>query len=149
MTDQDWPAYMGKAFLDGFHGVPVQAELPENRVRRLRVYIAGPMTVGDQLANIQLGQRVAKRLVLAGLAPFVPHMDAYIFFLPVADGAGYEDLLAWDFAFIEVCDAVLRLPGESPGADREEAFAQKKGIPVFHEEDTLLRWASEKRSVTC
>jgi hypothetical protein len=39
------------------------------------------------------------------------------------------------------CDAVLRLRGKSPGADREEAAARAAGIPVFHKFTALAEWA--------
>ena len=30
------------------------------------------------------------------------------------------------------CDAVLRLPGESTGADQDVAIARQRGLPVYH-----------------
>lgn len=30
------------------------------------------------------------------------------------------------------CDAVLRLPGESTGADQDVAIARRRGLPVYH-----------------
>jgi len=32
---------------------------------------------------------------------------------------------------LERCDAVLRLPGESRGADQDVAIARERGIPVY------------------
>jgi hypothetical protein len=32
---------------------------------------------------------------------------------------------------LEHCDAVLRLPGESTGADQDVAIARERGLPVF------------------
>jgi hypothetical protein len=43
-----------------------------------------------------------------------------------------EHWLAWDFQWLSVCDALVRLPGESKGADREVAFCAERGVPVFH-----------------
>jgi hypothetical protein len=37
-----------------------------------------------------------------------------------------------DFEWLKCCDAVLRLPGESTGADREVALAKELGIPVYY-----------------
>ena len=34
---------------------------------------------------------------------------------------------------LEHCDAVLRLPGESTGADQDVAIARRRGIPVYHQ----------------
>jgi hypothetical protein len=42
----------------------------------------------------------------------------------------YSFWCIYDLAWLEVCDVLLRLPGESPGADREVAFADEHGIPV-------------------
>jgi hypothetical protein len=33
---------------------------------------------------------------------------------------------------LEHCDAVLRLPGDSTGADQDVAIAQERGLPVYH-----------------
>jgi hypothetical protein len=44
------------------------------------------------------------------------------------------------------CDALLRLPGESQGADAEVELAKKHGIPVFYsiEELTAAEIASRR-----
>ena len=34
---------------------------------------------------------------------------------------------------LQHCDAVLRLPGESRGADQDVAIAQERGLPIFHQ----------------
>ena len=34
---------------------------------------------------------------------------------------------------LEHCDAVLRLPGESTGADQDVAIARGRGLPVYHQ----------------
>lgn len=33
---------------------------------------------------------------------------------------------------LQHCDAVLRLPGESAGADNDVAIALERGLPVYH-----------------
>jgi hypothetical protein len=35
------------------------------------------------------------------------------------------------------CDAVLRLPGESTGADRDVAIAAERGIPVYYDVEEI------------
>jgi hypothetical protein len=50
-----------------------------------------------------------------------------------------------DKEWVLVCDAVLRLSGESKGADIECTLARKHGIPVFAEDDgygfgDLVKW---------
>lgn len=38
---------------------------------------------------------------------------------------------------LEHCDAVLRLPGASTGADQDVAIARRRGIPVYHRLDEV------------
>jgi hypothetical protein len=38
---------------------------------------------------------------------------------------------------LERCDAVLRLAGESRGADKDVAIAQERGIPVYYNLDEI------------
>ena len=40
-------------------------------------------------------------------------------------------------ALLEKCDAVLRIPGESKGADQDIALALQKGIPVYYSIDDI------------
>lgn len=102
---------------------------------RPRVYVAGPISKGDTEANVQRGIEVGLQLLEAGYAPFIPHLSARAY--PSGDTshlvgtALYEKWLEVDLAFIAVCDAVLRLPGESAGADREVEHAYAHNIPVF------------------
>lgn len=112
--------------------------------KRLRVYVAGPMTIGEPLDNIYEGAKVGKRMVRDGLAPYIPHLDAYMMWW---DEASYELLLDWDFAWIEKADALYRIEGASPGADREVEFARELGIPVFVSYDALLRFAHDNDRV--
>jgi hypothetical protein len=43
-------------------------------------------------------------------------------------GVWTEQGLIW----LEMCQALIRLPGESPGADHEVEEAEALGIPVFY-----------------
>lgn len=40
------------------------------------------------------------------------------------------------------CDALYRMEGDSPGADREVEFANMHNIPVFFDIDDLNEWLS-------
>lgn len=66
--------------------------------------------------------------------------------LPVLRGAGVDDLsdpLAGEVMYpaaqrlLERCDAVLRLAGESRGADQDVAIARERGIPVYYTLDEI------------
>lgn len=106
-----------------------------------RVYVAGPYTNGDKLENTMKAMNAAQLLMDAGCYPYVPHMSH---FLEAEKSRDYEFWLAMDFAFLEVCDALVRLSGHSPGADREVQFANERHIPVFEGVDVFL-WAMSCR----
>lgn len=93
-----------------------------------RVYIAGPYTKGDVALNVRNAFEAANQLADLGFAPFVPHATHFWHMLFPRP---YESWLEIDREFIPCCAAVLRLSGESGGADKEVALAQRLNIPVF------------------
>ncbi len=103
----------------------------ESRVKmKKRIYIAGPMSKGDRIDNLANAMKAFRTLLDAGFAPFCPHMS---FFLePFVDGANFETWLSIDLPWVSVADAMLRLPGESKGADMEVMCALENNIPVFY-----------------
>jgi len=112
--------------------------------RRLRVYVAGPIS-SNVFEGVHRGSAAGRKLFLDGLAPFVPHFDAY-WWLPEGNWRAY---LEYDLEYVSICDAVYRLSGESRGADLETRIAVEHGIPVFYESDPLgytllLRYAESK-----
>ena len=74
-------------------------------------------------------------LIKQGFAPFLPLLTHFQHMVHPED---YETWMKLDFIWVESCDALLRLPGESPGADREVKHAITLGIPVFYSMDELL-----------
>jgi len=110
-----------------------------------RVYVAGPISKGDIWANVRRGVEVGLQLLDFGFAVFIPQLSMYAEPDALAGSKRYEEWLDNDFSWIEVSDCVLRIPGESAGADREVAHAEKLGIPVFYSlEDliSLMCWAA-------
>ena len=95
-----------------------------------RVYIAGPYTKGDVAVNVRNAYEAASRLADIGFAPFVPHATHFWHLLSPRP---YEFWLELDSQFLPICAAVLRLPGESTGADKEVELARILGIPIFTE----------------
>lgn len=96
---------------------------------RMKVYVAGPMRIGDMARNIRNGIDAAQNLLELGFAPYLPHLTHFW------DLVWPNDFKAWlklDFRFLSACDLLLRLPGESEGADREVDYAKQLGIPVCH-----------------
>lgn len=97
------------------------------------------MTKGPFEKNLRQAIDAAHILLEYNIAPFVPHLNYVIETVYPKD---YELWMLMDFAFIERCDALLRLPGESKGADREVIFAQNRGVPVFTSMSDLIEWAN-------
>ncbi len=100
------------------------------------VYVAGPITQGDTLLNIRNGIKAGTALVRCGYVPYIPFND-FIQYMLDPEVLDYETILKQDLAWIERCDALLRLPGESPGADREVAHAIKHGLLVTTDIDYI------------
>lgn len=113
-------------------------------MRRARVYVAGPMLgSGNPYVNIYKACEVGMRLLDAGLAPHIPHLNAQL-----EMSFGERPVSVWldlDKAFLLACDALLRLEGKSPGADKEVAWAHEAHIPVFYSLDTLFAWQATWR----
>lgn len=101
-----------------------------------RVYVAGPYTKGDVAQNVKLAIAAGDRLIGLGFAPFIPHLSHFQHMLY---GRPYETWLALDFEWLRACDAVLRLAGDSAGADREVALAIELKIPVFNYVHELVK----------
>jgi hypothetical protein len=93
----------------------------------LKVYVAGPLS-GNVAANVRAALLAAGRVLDLGCAPFVPHAT---WLWDLVAPRPYEDWIAYDLVWVAACDCLLRLPGHSPGGDREVAFALAHGIPVF------------------
>ena len=94
----------------------------------LIVYVAGPYT-GDEDANVKRAVDAANELFDAGCVPFVPHLSHHWEERSAAKRP-WEAWLTWCLTWVGFCDVVLRLPGESKGAEIEESHARLLGIPV-------------------
>ena len=96
----------------------------------IKVYLAGPYTKGDPAVNVKNMLDVANILIEKGYAPFVP---LYSHFQHMIHPQPYEVWCKLDLEWVKACDCVLRLPGESKGADNEVEFAKMiLNIPVYH-----------------
>lgn len=100
------------------------------------IYVAGPISKGDTLLNIRNGMLAGIELIKRGYTPFIPHNDMIQYMLD-PDTLDYETILKQDLAWVKKCDAILRLPGDSPGADREVQYALSQGLLVTHSMDYL------------
>lgn len=103
---------------------------------KIKVYIASAYSIGDQAVNVKTQIDMADQLMTLGFAPFVPLLSH---FQHMIHPRPYQDWVDIDLEWVRACDCVLRLPGESKGADGEVALAKEIGIPVFYELLDLLR----------
>jgi hypothetical protein len=105
------------------------------------VYVAGPIGLNDagRAQRVADALRVGEALRRAGLYPFVPHLLDEPW--RAISEHTYECWMRYDDAFLRASKAVYRMPGESPGADREVAVAEVLSIPVFYNLAALLEWS--------
>lgn len=111
-------------------------------MKRLRVYIAGPYTKGDKLDNVRRAIDAATIVLALGHFPYIPHLTHY---WDERHPHDYETWMELDFAYLDVCDVLIRLSGESPGADREVEQARAKGIRVFDSIEAFKRFDEEQK----
>jgi len=108
----------------------------------LLILIAGPYRSGTDdrpelmAANLRVLEEAAWPIFRAGHVPMIGEWVA----LPVlasAGATGVLDPLAEQVMYptaerlLHHCDAVLRLPGASAGADQDVRIAQERGLPVY------------------
>jgi hypothetical protein len=112
------------------------------------ILIAGPYRSGTNddpalmEANLWRLEDAAWPLFRAGHIPMIGEWVA----LPVLRSAGattIDDPLAEQVMYptaerlLQHCDAVLRLPGDSTGADQDVAIAHERGLPVYRHVDEV------------
>ena len=102
----------------------------------MRVYIAGPYTKGDVAINVRRAIEVGNAVAEAGHYPFIPHLTH---FWHVIFPHEYEFWLAQDNEWLRFCNAIIRLDGDSHGADMEVAMAKARGLEIYHSLEDFLR----------
>jgi len=102
----------------------------------LWILIAGPYTTGAvgeaaRAANLRALNRVAHAVLCKGHLPIVGVNAA----LPIIEAAGPESfdaiMMPMSLALADRCDAVLRVGGNSAGADAEVERVRARGGRVF------------------
>jgi len=107
-------------------------------MKLLFIYIASPYNIGDKLTNVKKSLEVANILMDKGFIPYAPllnHFQDEMFPRPE------KDWIEFDLRWLYKCDALLRLPGESKGADEEVRSANKVGTPIFYSIEELVKWS--------
>jgi len=140
---------------------------PPKPKRRPRVYIAGPISSGNLVDNVDQATEAFQDLAAIGAAAWCPQWSVYsgggrdgdgkvgrdgnrdaghpYYAYAKASGCGlsHREWLETDLAWVEVADAVLRLPGESKGADMEVEHAWAHRIPVMYDVGEVDLWMKQ------
>lgn len=109
--------------------------------KRLKVYVAGPYSKPNPNHNTNRAVLLGDQLWQMGYWPYVPHLSH---FWDTLVPHPYEHWLEYDLVWLEACDVVFRFSGESSGADKEVAHAEKLGIPVVYNLRELVEVADEQ-----
>jgi len=114
-------------------------------MKKPKIFISGPLfSSGNIFVNIKRAVMAGHMLKQAGAIPFIPHLYAFWAIMQ-----GLDESYGWmemDLAWLECCDAVLRLEGDSKGADEEVDHALSLGLTVFskyNEYSYILAWISK------
>lgn len=94
----------------------------------IKVFISSPYTLGSQIVNVRRQIDASNELMNLGYCPFVPLL---YHFQEMVHERPYESWIAQCLDWVGICDCVLRLEGESHGADLEVAKANELGKKVF------------------
>jgi hypothetical protein len=106
-------------------------------MERLKVYLSSPYTVGNAGTNVKKHLDCTHLLIDCGFIPFAPLLTH---FLHMNRPRHYEEWMQYDLEWVKACDALLRMPGESNGADRETFLARDIGLHTFSDLGHLINW---------
>ena len=103
----------------------------------IRVYIASAYSLGSEGENVRISLECANELINEGFAPYSPLLTHFQHMIFPQD---YDIWMSLDLEWLCVCDCLLRLPGESIGADNEVEFARNNSIPVFYTIQQIIEY---------
>ena len=109
---------------------------------RLLILISGPYLTGTDGDEAKVAANLARMEAMAGPVFARGHLAVVAEWLswPIITQAGGDSHASPQFTeypypvahrLLEMCDAVLRIPGESRGADLECGIARDRGMPVY------------------
>ena len=114
---------------------------------RPRIYVAGPLSNGDEAMNIRAAIDVAEKIIELGGIPFVPHLTWFWHFYSPRLFTYRFWVEVFDFAWLDTCHAMYRIAGESHGSDLEEAHCKECGIPVFTDLTELAKFIERIKDI--
>ncbi len=117
--------------------------------KRPLLYIAAPYTYPDPVMNTHYVSKVAMEIYTRSKwVPLIPHLNIALHFMRPTEAKFWYEL---DLHYLDHCDAIVRLPGYSEGADNEIEYAIHNGIDVVDFEqlpmDARYAWHAWQREV--
>lgn len=103
-------------------------------------YVASPYTKGDIQMNLVKHKLAGNELINLGYLPILPllyHYQDELFPQP------YEKWMDICLTLLQRADCLLRLDGDSNGADREVELAKECLMPVFYSINELEEYWNE------
>jgi len=138
-----------KKIKDGVYTTGYEPFVPQGK--KFFVYVGGPISKGDWDSNMVQATRAFNMFVYAGLTPISPHATTLLGHtyvserVTVANVDDYNFWLAYDFTYLrDVAHAMLRMPGESWGTDREEEYMVSMGKMVFETVEEVFDFAERQ-----
>jgi hypothetical protein len=103
----------------------------------IKIFISSPYSLGDVAINVKRQIDVADELINLGFAPYVPLLSHFQHLMRPRSQEDWERL---DLEWINQCDCLLRLDGNSKGADIEVEYAKNCEVPVFYDIDSIKKY---------
>jgi hypothetical protein len=106
----------------------------------------GPYTGGHKGQNLHAVVEAAERIIRMGGFPVVPHTNLT---WELVEPHNYDFWLAYGMYLLDRCDAAYRVPGHSPGSDKEtESCILSRNIRVFFDATpegrcALFKWITD------
>ena len=104
------------------------------------IYISSTYTLGDVKENVMRQIDAAHKIMDMGHAPIAPLLSH---FLHLRRERPYDDWMVIDLAIVPKCDILLRLDGESAGAEKEVKIANECNIPIVYSFDELIEFLNK------
>jgi hypothetical protein len=106
------------------------------------IYIASPYSNGNPAKNVKRQIDAYNLLDELGYLPFAPLLNHFVD-LNSEKERSWQDWIDICLDWVRKSDGLLRLSGDSLGADKEVEEAIKNKIPVFHSLDQIEAWDNE------
>lgn len=101
------------------------------------IYIAGPMAKPPMDDNIRRAMSTGEALMRLGFSFIMPQL---CFYFAVHYPHSWKEWLELNKPLVLKSDGLIRLDGESEGADLEVSWATEAGIPVFRAVSEIERY---------